>query len=211
MRTAIPRFLLIVLLGIAVPLSVALFFFIKASAWFFVADPVPSRLDVVFTFAGENARFSYSRELMERFSQAHWVLSDYYHLYSRILSREKFDMSRVSAVDTCRYTISEVKGLADWLSSNRHLFPSDTGGRRITGSPEKIQVGLVSNPCHMRRIKCMASDVFHDTTLCFHYLPVPAERYGWTPREMRHWWKSKQLRVWVMFEVAKLIKYWLFS
>jgi hypothetical protein len=208
--------LCIAFLCVVVPLSASLFFFLTASTWFFIADPVPPRLDVIFTFSGENARVTYSRELTEKFPQARWVLSDYYHLYSRILSREKFDMSRITAIDTCRYTLSEVRGLADWLNVNRNrLAPTchsaDTAGPSLPGMPQKIEIGLVSNPCHMRRIKCMVADVFSDTTVRFHYLPVPPERYGWTRQEMRRWWTSKKLRTWVGFEVVKLIKYWLFS
>ena len=87
----------------------------RAGSWLAVADPLPPRINVIFTFGGENVRVSYSRELMRRFPQAHWVISDYTHRYSRLLQRQGIDMSRVTILDTCRYTISEVKGLATGL------------------------------------------------------------------------------------------------
>lgn len=198
----------IIIVGIVLLLCAALLFFFKAGTWLFVIDPLPDRLEVIFTFGGENARVAYSRELMERFPGARWVLSDYFHQYSRILSREGFDMSKVAVVDTCRYTMSEVKGLADWLKDNKNIpaAPSDSIG------PQKrlVRIALVSNPCHMRRIKFMVDAVFRDTAFRFYYLPVPIERYGWTPEEVLHWWKSKTLRTWVVSEIGKIFKYWLF-
>jgi hypothetical protein len=185
-------------------------FFFKAGTWLFINDPLPDRLDVIFTFGGENARVAYSRELKERFPAARWVLSDYFHQYSRILSRERFDMSKVAIVDTCPYTMSEVKGLADWLKDRKNTPDSSSPQPRLLG-PRLLRIALVSSPYHMRRIKFMVKDVFRDTAFRFYYLPVPIERYGWTPEEVHHWWKSKTIRTWVVSEAGKIIKYWLFT
>ena len=175
--------------------------------WLAVNDPVPPRLDVLFMFGGENARFSYSRGLTERFPGARWVMSDNFRQYARVLSREGFDMSRVTVLDTCRYTLSEVKALAGWLRDNRDALvraaAHDTAGKQV-------RVGLVSSPCHMRRITFMVHDVFRDTAFTFFSLPVPLERYGWTSENVRYWWKTKALRNWVMSETGKLLWYWLF-
>jgi len=183
--------------------------------WLAVNDPVPSHLDVLFMFGGENARFSYSRELTERFPGAQWVMSDNFRQYARVLSREGFDMSRVTVLDTCRYTLSEVKALAGWLRDNMDALvraaAHDTAAKQGTpGRPSQVRVGLVSSPCHMRRIKFMAKDAVHDTAFNFSYLPVPLERYGWTPDDLRLWWTKKSLRSWVSSETVKLLWYWLF-
>ena len=118
---------------------VTLAFFFKAGTWLFINDPLPDRLDVIFTFGGENARIAYSRELKERFPAARWALSDYFHQYSRILSREGFDMSKVAIVDTCRYTISEVKGLADWLKNNKNTSDSSNEQTRSIKDRPRLQ------------------------------------------------------------------------
>ncbi len=215
----LPRRRWLIALFVTVTAVCVLVLFLKIGDWLFVADTLPPRLDVVFTFAGENTRITYSRELMERFPAARWVLSDYLHQYSRILSRDGFDMSRVAAMDTSPSTYSEVKGLADWLTSCRAGLPRSSGTRDssslqkipVTPRDGRLHIALVSNPFHMRRIKFMVGDVFHDQTLCFHYLPVPVERYGWTREAVHCWWKSKRLRNWVGSEIGKLLLYWLFS
>ena len=176
--------------------------------WLAVNDPLPVRLDVLFTFGGENARVAYSRSLMERFPSAQWVISDNFLQYSRILSREGFNMSRVTVLDTCRYTLSEVKALAGWLQNNKGALVS--AAARDTAVPQ-VQVGLVSSPCHLRRIRFMARDVIRDTSFQCYCLPVPLERYGWTSGDLRHWWRTRALRNWVVSETAKLLWYWLFS
>jgi uncharacterized SAM-binding protein YcdF (DUF218 family) len=182
--------------------------------WLVVSDPLPPRLDYVFTFAGQNPRLTYSRELMERYPDAHWILSDFHHFYSRILARNGFDMTRVSAVDTASYTLAEVHALSDWLQANtdslqRLPVAADTAPGH---SFSKLSIGLVSSPYHMRRIKFMVNDVFRDRRkdMLFYYLPVPFERFQRTPQDMRAWWRSKSLRTFAGSEIGKLIMYWLF-
>ena len=207
------RLLFIVSLGSAAVACAAMAFFFKAGTWLFVNDPLPAHLDVLFTFGGENARVAYSRGLMERIPGARWVLSDYFHQYSRILSREGFDMSRVTIIDTCRYTISEIKGFAAWLKDNKNALVSSAAAHdtALVRKMPQVHVAFVSSPFHMRRIKSMAEDVFRDTTFHCYYLPVPIERYGWTSGDLRHWWRSKATRTWVASETGKLLWYWLFS
>jgi hypothetical protein len=176
--------------------------------WLAVNDPLPARLDVLFSFGGENARVAYSRGLMERFPGAQWVISDNFLQYSRILSREGFNMSKVTVLDTCRYTLSEVRALAVWLKDNRDSLVS-AAAVDIADLP--VRVGLVSSPCHMRRIRFMVRDVVRDTSFQCYCLPVPLERYGWTSSDLRHWWRTKALRTWVLSETAKILWYWLSS
>jgi hypothetical protein len=202
--------------AIAVALLVcgAAFVVFTLGDWLVISDPLPRRLDYVFTFAGENPRLTYSKELMGRYPDAHWLLSDFHHFYSRILARNGFDMTRVFTIDTAYRTLGEVHALSDWLrahpdSSRRAPIAADTAPGR---SPSKLSIGLVSSPYHMRRIKFMVNDVFRDRRkdVLFYYLPVPFERFHWNQRDMRAWWRSKSLRAFAGSEIGKLIIYWLF-
>jgi hypothetical protein len=193
--------------------------FSQAGPWLAVSDPIPARIDVIFTFGGENIRVNYSRDLMRRFPQAHWVISDYAHRYARLLERQGVDMSRVTILDTCRYTISEVKGFAYWLKKQSvapqghadGLTPADSKNQPAL-SMRPLHIALVSNPLHMRRIKLIAENNFRDPAIRLHCLPVPAERYGWTRHSISRWWETRTLRTWVCLETAKIITFWaLFS
>jgi uncharacterized SAM-binding protein YcdF (DUF218 family) len=195
------------------------FIFIKVGPWLAVADAFPARLDIIYTFGGENIRISYSRELMRRFPEAHWVISDYSHRYARMLQRQGFDMSRVTILDTCRSTISEVSGLAQWLKNQKSTPQADSGsvdtgdsGRPADLTSRPLHIGLVSNPMHMRRIRLIAEKAFRDPAIRLHCLPVPPERYGWSRRAIGHWWQVKGLRTWVGLETGKIVIFWaLFS
>jgi uncharacterized SAM-binding protein YcdF (DUF218 family) len=187
--------------GAALSAAAALFCCLTIGRWLAVRDPLPERVDVVYMFFGENARFSYARGLMERFPGAHLVMSDNFRQYSRVLSREGFDMTRVTALDTCRSTLSEITALDGWLQDNRE---------KLVRAAPQVRIGLVSSPCHMRRIRFMARDVIRDTAFACFCLPVPLERYGWTDNDLRRWWRTGALRNWVASETAKLLWYWLF-
>lgn len=203
------RFWLFFLLGITPATGFGLFLFFNIGTLLTVEDPVPERLDLVFTFAGENQRVFYSRKLAERFPEAHWVLSDYFHLFSRILARDGFPRSRVTFLDTSTNTLSEVNGLKDWIGVHRDSLIAAQQGAVKT--PAALHVGLVSNPLHMRRIKFMTQSVFRDTTIHFFYLPAPLEEYRWTREDIRYWWKSKTIQNWVSSEIGKLLAFWFFS
>jgi uncharacterized SAM-binding protein YcdF (DUF218 family) len=201
--------------GIAGAAGCVIFLFLRAGALLVVNDPVPASLDVVFTFAGENPRISYSRKLTNQFPEAHWVLSDYHHFFSRILQRDGFSMTRVTFLDTSTNTLSEVNGLKDWINSHRDSLAAsrETALQRTAVVPENkpLRVGLVSNPFHMRRIKLMAQSVFRDTAIHIYYLPVPLDQYHWTPQDVDRWWQSKSIRTWVASETGKLVAFWFFS
>ena len=196
---------------LAVVIGAAAMLFLEAGSWLAFSEPVPPHVDIVFTFGGENVRIAYSRELMQRFPDAHWVISDFTHRYARILQREGYDMSCVTILDTCRYTISEVRGLADWLRTERDSTGSSTAKTRAA-LRRPLHIALVSNPFHMRRIKFIIETVFHDPAIRFHYLPVPPERYSWSSKSITRWWEFKSIRQWVGSEIAKLMIFWaLFS
>lgn len=191
---------LIFLFVIAATAGLGLVLFLKIGTLLAVNDPVPQRLDVIFTFGGENERVAYSRKLLQQFPDAHWLLSDYHHLFSHILQRDGFTMARVSFLDTSTNTLSEVNGLKDWIS-----------GHKDSLAQKHLSIGLVSNPLHMRRIKFMTQTVFHDTSIHIYYLPVPLDQYHWKPRDVVFWWQSKTIRNWVTSEIGKLMAFWFFS
>jgi len=203
------RFRFFFLLSIIPFAGLGLFLFLNIGTLLTVEDPVPARLDVIFTFAGENQRVFYSRKLSERFPGAHWVLSDYFHMFSHILERDGFPMARVSILDTSTNTLSEVNGLKDWVRTHRDSLCA--AKKTAMNNPGPLRIGLVSNPLHMRRIKFMAQSVFSDTSIRIFYLPVPLEEYSWTSADIRYWWQSKTVRNWVSSEIEKLFAFWFFS
>jgi hypothetical protein len=205
MKMPPPRFLLITAF-VLLPVLAAAALFLKTGTWLLVSDPLPQRLDAIFTFAGENARITYSRELTQVYPGARWVISDHDHLYERILARNNFDLRRVDFIDTCTHTLSEVKGLADWLRAGRTAaVQTGTAGTQTAGA---LHIGLVSAPYHMRRISIMVNDVFSGDSARLYYLPVPLQRYGWTRDDFAHWWRSKTIRGLAGSEAGKLLMYW---
>ncbi|MBN2037099.1 MAG: YdcF family protein [Chitinispirillaceae bacterium] len=212
MKKMLPRRTLIITMVLLPLLFAAALIFFGIGSWLCVCDPEPQRLDIVFTFAGENARVSYSRDLMEKHSDAHWVLSDFYHLYSRILSRNGFAMDRVSVVDTSSHTFSEVCALADWLRTSKLTADSSRAGTAGRSGKAKLHIGLVSSPYHMRRISIMVRNVFRGThaQYAFHFLAVPFERYAWGRSDLARWWRSGTTRKYVGSEIGKMMLYWLF-
>ncbi|MFP4014680.1 MAG: hypothetical protein ACLFVQ_11380 [Chitinispirillaceae bacterium] len=190
-------------------------FLLNAGSWLLVSDPVPERLDVVFTFGGEGVRVKYSRELMERYTGAHWFISDYKFGYTRLLRRDGYDMERVSYTDTCSSTLSEVTVLNFWVRSGEARRQSAGNAAqdsvhfvsRSASSP--LHVGLVSSPYHMRRIKMMVNRTDLHDLVKFHYLPVPMERYSYNEQMFRKWWKHKSVMRLVISELQKITYFWL--
>ncbi|MDG5814124.1 ElyC/SanA/YdcF family protein [Chitinispirillales bacterium ANBcel5] len=182
---------------------VALLFLARAGVWLLVSDQVPARLDTVFTFAGEAARVRYSRELVEKNVRAHWLLSDYEDGYARLLKLDGFTMDRVTAVDTCTNTYSEVRALQSFLNTSTWLG--------IRQPPNPLKVGLVSSPYHMRRIKIMIERTINDDSIEFYYLPVPLERYSLDAEMYREWWRYENVGSTVILELMKIFYFWLIS
>lgn len=174
----------------------------NAGVYLLVNDPLPEKLDLIFTFAGENARNHYSEELLQQYPDAHWLLSDYKDGYVRILRRDSFDMSRVTIVDTCKNTFSEVLALKKYL---QHSGESVLGEHR-----QPLQIGLISGPYHMRRIQMMTKKTIRSSDFNIYYLPVPLDKYNWTRDMFRLWWKSPVYEV-VSTEMLKIIYFKLFK
>ena len=133
-----------------------------------------------------------------------------------MLAREKFDLSRVTFFDTCAYTLSEIKSLAEWLQKRPSAVVNDTSPQAaaslVGGGERPLHIAFVSNPFHMRRIKYIAAHVFRDPAIRCYCLPVPPQRYGWTAQRISRWWETRSSRTWVGSEIGKLFIYWaLFS
>jgi hypothetical protein len=194
------KLIVAIVLLFAMLLVSTVIFLRNAGTWLLISDTVPERLDMVFTFAGENVRDAYSRELMQRFPDAHWLMSDYKEGYSRILRRENYDMSRVSIVDTCKNTLSEVHTLLTWIDKKDSSL--------LKRKDSVVYVGLVSGPYHMRRIKMMIEKNLPEHQVRFFFLPVPLERYKWTDDMFKKWWKSPVFDS-VSSEITKIIYFFL--
>lgn len=178
-------------------LFIALCFFLllNLGRWLLIYDPIPENLDLIVTFAGEQQRVAYSRELSMKFPQSCWILSDYKNGYSRLLRKSNFNMSRVHIVDTCQNTVSEIDAVAKWIKDNQQRFIGKS----------RISIGLVSSPYHMRRIQLIVKKQFKKHDFRFHYLPVPLERYKWTTKMFKYWWSTGTVSRAVISEFQKII------
>ena len=184
------------LVGFLCILGILSIVFIRVGDWLTPADEPPGRLDLVVTFAGDSRRVEYSRELMSRYPEAHWLLSDYKNGHGRILQKKNYDMSRVSVVDTCKNTRSEVQAIAVWLEAYR---PSGTA----TGTGP-FTVGLVSSPYHMRRIDIMAHRILSGKNIHCVLLPVPLKKYHWEEKTFRYWWRDNFVKTVTLLEILKI-------
>jgi len=162
----------LLLLVLIVIVTAAILLFRNAGVYLLVNDPLPGKLDLLFTFAGENARNRYSEELLKQYSDAHWLLSDYKDGYVRILRRDSFDMSRVTIVDTCKNTFSEVLALKTYLENPKDNILRD--------HQKPLHIGLISGPYHMRRIQLMTKKAITSDSINIYYLPVAFDKYNWT-------------------------------
>lgn len=172
-----------------------LFMLLNMGRWLVIYDPIPENLDLIVTFAGEQRRVAYSRELAMKFPQSSWILSDYKNGYSRLLRKSNFNMSRVHIVDTCQNTVSEIDAVAKWIKNNQQKFSEKS----------RISIGLVSSPYHMRRIQLIVKKHFKNSDFSFHYLPVPLERYKWTNKMLKYWWRTGAVSRVVISEFQKII------
>lgn len=176
-------------------LVLCFFLLLNMGQWLVINDPIPEKLDLIVTFAGERERVAYSRELSTKFPQSFWLLSDYKDGYSRLLRKSNFNMSRVHIVDTCQNTVSEIDAMNNWIKKNQQRFKGKS----------RISIGLVSSPYHMRRIQLIVKKQFKNNDISFHYLPVPLERYKWTNKMLKYWWRTGAVSRAVISEFQKII------
>lgn len=194
-RTIIP---IIIVFALCVALAAGTLAFRGAGTWLVANDPLPARVDILFSFGGEWAREQYVRELAARYPAATVVVST--PGKSRFLRKVResgLDSARFVIVDTCSSTLSEIRFLGAFVKNYRGATP-------VTG--------LISGPYHMRRIRIIVGREWRrDTPAKPCYLPVPLERYGKTADDYRHWWKAKDLRHLVTIELGKIAVYLIFG
>jgi hypothetical protein len=187
------------------------FAFRNAAFWLVVSDPPPQSVDALFTFAGENARITYSKKLFSEDSTALWMLSYPSNKIAIPLAHEGLDTSRIYVVDTCKNTKSEVAFILSRVDSIVREHISHSGKMKELHQRDYVKtpfvVGLVSTPYHMRRIQLLVAK--HKANKCVElcFLPVPFDRYGWTKNQYATWWKNKTLRSNVFLEYKKLFYY----
>jgi hypothetical protein len=183
-----------------VVLVILVFFAIReAGVWLLVKDPLPEKVDVLFTFAGERHRVDYTSELMLKYPRAHWVLSDFKEGYFNYIKKKKFDISRITVVDTCVSTIYEVKSLLGYLEEHQSFYP------------DGVTVGLVSGPYHMRRIQLMVKSRSRLNNIRFVYLPVPLKSYNTSDEMYKRWWNYRNISSVVFSELPKILYFYLFD
>ena len=91
----------IVLIAILITLTiVCIFAYRNLGLWLVVSDPLPQSLDAIFTFAGDNDRIPYSKQLCKRYPKALWIVSYPSKNLRDSLSAQGFDTSRIVMVDT---------------------------------------------------------------------------------------------------------------
>lgn len=170
----------------------SLFFIKYVGEWMMVSDPLPQKIDVIFTFSGENVRDQYSRELFNIYKESLWIVSCWYdkEKYIGDLESEGYDTSRIFTVDTCSNTYSEVMFLKMYLRENY--------------KDDKIVVGLVSGPYHMARIALITKKMNFSPRHSIRYLPVPKDRYviSYDVEYFKNWWRTKLM----LFEMIKIFK-----
>jgi uncharacterized SAM-binding protein YcdF (DUF218 family) len=183
-------------LGIAVLVALAVLAYGNLGLWLVVSDPLPQSLDAFFTFAGDNDRIPYSRQLYARYPNALWIISDPTKKVVDSLSTQGFDTSRIVVVDTCKNTFSEVDCIA-----KRGI--SMLGKARMPG--HRLSIGLASSPYHMRRIKVLVAAKHPQAPVTFVYLPAPFDLGGLSKKDYQTWWKSKVLAPIVRQEVNRIV------
>lgn len=147
-----------------------------------VRSSMPDDLNVVMSFAGAKSRDRYAITLLDRFSDAEWILSGRNKSeYLAVLDADGIDTGRIIFVDHCQNTLDEVRFLKKYLKENNKIH----------------NVGLVSSPLHMRRIKMFVEGyIGHggETDYKFIYLPVPKEFPGSIAAKL---FRKEVIREWV--------------
>lgn len=190
----------LIISGAAVVLVIVAFVAIrKAGMWLLVDDSLSPGIELVFTFAGDKNRVDYSSELMMKYPEAQWLLSDFKNGYINYVSKKGFDLSRVTVIDTCVSTLSEVQCLFGYLMEQQKQ------------NSQKMSVGLVSSPYHMRRIKLMVKSQARLKDVSFSYHPVPLEMYNYSKTMYKRWWRHKNISEAVISEYQKILYFYIFD
>jgi len=171
------------------------FAFINLGKWLLVKDPLPEKLDMIFVFAGTSPlRELYGCQLLKRFSNSKIIISSPTE-YKRVISwavNDSVDTTRIQPFPVCRSTWKELVALRIKLKSH--------------SADNTLNVGLVSCPYHMRRIKIFSQSIFKKNFI-LHYLPVPFEKFPHPREHFIHWWRRFHIIKYVFSEYSKIIIY----
>jgi len=175
--------------------------------WLVVFDPLPEKCDIIFTFAGENDRISYSKELFKKYPKSLWILSYSKKTIKNVLYKENLDTTRIIIIDTCKNTFSEVKCICD---ISEKIIKDSTFFSKLKEigkykQENNVSILLVSSPYHMRRIKIMSSRLKFSKFVKLYLIPVPFEKTICSEECYKNWWKNKALSRVVFQEIQKII------
>lgn len=190
---------------------ISVYMFQHLGTWLLVKDPIPGKLDIVFSFSGNVQRENYAIELLKLNPRALWIISAN-HIYRCGITRDKYfsalsekgiDTSRVVYVDTCSSTWSELSFFNNWLHARYNYS-------------DQLWIGLVSCPYHMRRIQLLTRRELAKNSFSFYFLPVPFSFYEHDEQHLsyilfKNWWNHKMARMFVLDETKKYVFYFLFS
>jgi uncharacterized SAM-binding protein YcdF (DUF218 family) len=130
--------------------------------WWFVSciEKKPEKFDVLFTFAGEQARENSAMGILESNTDAIWIVSSPLPATRATIDNGIFN-GRVIMVDSLKNTLEEA----------RHII-------QFCGTKKRIV--LLSGPYHMRRIKFLIENLVRkkDCTAHFYYVAVPFNDYN---------------------------------
>jgi len=195
-------------------LAASVFFFLNAGSWLLLHDKPPERLDVIFTFSENPLRDIYSRELARQHPSAiriicaaDWRLKgttkDAY--FQKFVDGPE-DSARTIYNDSLQSTFIETlflkKCLLDIIAKNNHQLSSQTDS--------VINVGLVSNIFHLRRIHLLTKRLTHLKNVNYFCLAVPDSMEWVHYGAYKRWWKSPETTKCVLREWPRIAAIGLF-
>jgi hypothetical protein len=198
----------IFLAGVVIVIGLGYYVFLNMDVGLEVVDPLPKSLDVLFTLSGEMTRLQYSKELFAKGRVSFWLLSFPNKKIMDTFQKDGLDTARIGIVDSCANTRSEIAFLKQWLMTgprSRRFLRQENG----QDSTKKVNVGIVSNWYHMRRIQLIVETQIRKGLFTSFYLPVPNTYDTYRDRH-KSWWRQKTVREIVYSEWKKNI-YYLFS
>lgn len=174
------------------------FCFLNLGKWLIVSDSPDDRMNVIFTFAGENARITYSKYLFRKNPESLWIISYPSIKIKSVLNHDNLDTSRIIVVDTCTDTKAEVSYILQW----QRLHARQLARQTVSGRTPVI--GLVSSWYHMRRIKLLLDSQSKKESCSVRFLPAQINDSTENKPE-NTWWKNSSNRHIVLSEWGKLL------
>jgi uncharacterized SAM-binding protein YcdF (DUF218 family) len=174
--------------------------------WLEISDPLPGRIDVLFTLSGEDSRLQYSSELFSEHRASFWLISNPDKKITGALQAVGIDTTRIFVVDSCANTRSEIAFLKQWILTDPRAgrIPLKDAGQ---GAPMACSVGIVSNWYHMRRTQLIAKNLLGGNFFPCLYLAVP-HRFDAYYRDLKKaWWRQRIVRNVVLLEWKKIVYY----